>query len=834
MIRSINTKIILFSLFCTLLVLFSSTSVFAVVAPIEPSPSNQVYKLVNPGDSGYGDTIFLYGPGEERVGIIGVDVSSGAKRVFEYTASTKGLVGAGNWYRTDDPEPDCLDEIDDKGDKSDPLANGTLIVRKPRDGGARGCTTAEYQIRLQTASAKEIQVRDETFATVTAAAEGSEEQQQTCDTALGSFSWLVCPMARELAGWVDTIETVIQDLLRMNEVSQDNGIYQSWAALRTVAVSLLVLVALVAIASQIFGFEFISAYTMKKLIPKLVIAAILLQLSFFLAATAIQFFNALGDGAEALIMAPFGSGETVKISDDQIYNSLAEANSDGQALNYILGQFEGANNNTAFATAGFFLTASVVGFASFGGIAGLFFVVLIVAAAIAVAFITLVLRKVVILALIVVLPLAIVAWILPSTSKFFDKWWDLFSKLLLMYPLVIGLLAVGKVAAYIMSSGGTSSVSSGGSILTQFAAVESSVLFIMIIIAYFGPFFFIPSMFKIAGGAFAKAISTMDNLGKKGAKAATDKGPLKNIGESYTKRKKDKAVGLATQDVGKNPIKYMRRAKARNTIGTLGSWGALAETQRRQERENLQKSNNEVFQAEFSRLSGSERKEYLAALHNADIGDDFEVGGKKYKATAAKKLGGLEQGLNYKLGDEVETSIAKLEQAGAGTKDQLNYATDNPIFDDRLPYYTRAPQVKDPSGNVVRKLTTAESRQAVRTPSAALPVAGGTADSMAVFDKMVKSSYYKAGGGVQDDIREGIAYLSRTGSGTEHLAASALTTLATDKEATPADLEKLRAKIGAAKIDTDTLLKVSSSDGGLRIEWDSSLGKYVAKSSSSA
>nr|HPR10434.1 hypothetical protein [Candidatus Saccharibacteria bacterium] len=63
------------------------------------------------------------------------------------------------------------------------------------------------------------------------------------------------------------------------------------------------------------------------------------------------------------------------------------------------------------------------GIAAIGGagLFGLLIPIILVIGAVVVAFITLVLRKVFILALVLIMPLAIVAWILPGTQKWFDS-----------------------------------------------------------------------------------------------------------------------------------------------------------------------------------------------------------------------------------------------------------------------------------------------------------------------------------------------------------------------------------------------------------------------------
>src|SRR6185312_3712285 len=80
-------------------------------------------------------------------------------------------------------------------------------------------------------------------------------------------------------------------------------------------------------------------------------------------------------------------------------------------------------------------------------------------------------------------PVAIVAYILPNTERVYKLWWESFSKALLMFPLIAGFIAAGRVfSAVALHSGG---------ILNGFIGFA----------AYFAPYFLIPATFKLAGGA---------------------------------------------------------------------------------------------------------------------------------------------------------------------------------------------------------------------------------------------------------------------------------------------------------------------------------------------
>lgn len=226
------------------------------------------------------------------------------------------------------------------------------------------------------------------------------------------------------------------------------------------------------------------AYTVKKVLPRLVIAVVLIQLSWFIFTGMISLTTAVAYGVEGLIYAPFGGGEALQLD-------VILRNTPG-----------GVGIFTLMAVAG---GLGILGIAlSLAGTALL---------GLLMAFALLMFRQVLIVALLVVSPLALVAWILPNTEKFWKLWWESFSKLLIVYPLILGVIAIGRVFAYITA--GVEPGSASDNLFTDLG-VETIIKISFIIICFFGPFFFIPKLFAIAGSAFG-FVAGMANDKSRGA-----------------------------------------------------------------------------------------------------------------------------------------------------------------------------------------------------------------------------------------------------------------------------------------------------------------------------
>jgi hypothetical protein len=288
----------------------------------------------------------------------------------------------------------------------------------------------------------------------------NEDNGNDCWDTGGVYAWIVCSAGSLASQVVELMDNAIYGLLYIPmDTWEDSGVESIWSTMRTIASVLIVLVALVAIASQIFNFDFISAYTVKKVLPKLFIAVILIQLSWFLATMAVTISNTIGFSVQALITAPF----------ENIANSATTAGvgaGDGWiGFADILKIFGENADHPEIAEAGVagLLGAGTIALGAGLALAGpaimLTVTVTLVSAAIGllIAFVVIALRYVLIMSLVIIAPLALVAWILPNTKKWFDQWWNMFFTLLAMFPIIIAVLSFGKIAAIIiaLSAGGS-------------------------------------------------------------------------------------------------------------------------------------------------------------------------------------------------------------------------------------------------------------------------------------------------------------------------------------------------------------------------------------------
>lgn len=303
----------------------------------------------------------------------------------------------------------------------------------------------------------------------------SAAPDNSCEAHGGALAWILCSVIAALDGGISYIDNQIESLLKFDTNNfADSGVVDSAARVRNLAYFILIPIMLVMVISTALGFEFISAYTVKKALPRLVLATIFIALSSQLLFFLVDLTNVVGNGISGLVLGGL-------------------LNNSSGTLQSILNPGQAAGTTVLFAAVGAG-AAIVIGPAIIGILLSYALVAFVV---LFLAFAILAVRQVLILVLVILAPLAILAWIFPGNDKLWKAWWGTFSKLLLMYPLIIILITAGKVFA------------------TFVHGVQGEPLSTLITItAYIAPYFFIPATFKWAGGVFGAVTGMVNDRGK--------------------------------------------------------------------------------------------------------------------------------------------------------------------------------------------------------------------------------------------------------------------------------------------------------------------------------
>jgi hypothetical protein len=151
-------------------------------------------------------------------------------------------------------------------------------------------------------------------------------------------------------------------------------------------------------------------------------------------------------------------------------------------------------------------------------------------------------REILILACVILGPLALLAWILPGTAKYWKMWWENFSKALLIFPLIMALIAVGRVFAWVIGA------NEGNPGMFDWFGV---------LIGFFLPYYLLPKTFKWGGSLMASAGSAINGAMK----------PISNFGNKEIRDTGQRYQGKWAKAYDPNDPNTARRALRRFQSG---------------------------------------------------------------------------------------------------------------------------------------------------------------------------------------------------------------------------------------------------------------------------
>ena len=344
----------------------------------------------------------------------------------------------------------------------------------------------------------------------------SQQNANPSTCTVSGVGWIVCPVTSQLAGMIDGIYGVLMQFLDVKPMLQNGPIFDIWKAVKNIANICFIIAFLVLIYSQVTSLG-ISNYGIKKMLPRLVIAAILVNVSFWICALGVDLSNFLGHSVYQFLMsfATSLNGFDVQVS----WEDLASG---------ILGATAGAG-----IVAGGLLFSVATGGSLMAALFTLMGMLISVALALITALFILMARQALVIVFVIISPLAFVALVLPKTEKWFDKWKDTFVAMLIMFPL-FSLVFGGAVLA-----GAAIIAGSGDSIFLILLGKGTQLI----------PLAITPLIVKFSTGL----LGTIANFANNKNKGLVDRAKNWTSGQAEHHRKKS----LANQDGRKyNPFRW--------------------------------------------------------------------------------------------------------------------------------------------------------------------------------------------------------------------------------------------------------------------------------------
>ena len=349
----------------------------------------------------------------------------------------------------------------------------------------------------------------------------NDAKQSYCQENGGFLSWMLCPAIADgasassgLLGYITKLTTVHTSIIEQFS-NQDSSIYKAWSAFRNIANIGFVIMLLVVVFSQVTNIG-ISNYNIKKILPKLIITAILVNFSYLIMGVLIDLSQIAGNGIGVLIRSVAAGSMNADAS------AMASATISGIAGKVI--SAAGAVGTGAILVSGPALILPVVMFIVTSLISVFF------------GFIMLTIRQAAIIMVVVLAPLMMVLYALPNTSAITKKYISTVKALLMLYPMFIFATSAGALASSIIVGTSTDTL----------MLIVGGLLNVL-------PYFAIPSMTSKSLAGLGAITGAFDKMRAGALKGASMAGGVFAASEFYKNAKNnyaaDRSVARARRDL---------------------------------------------------------------------------------------------------------------------------------------------------------------------------------------------------------------------------------------------------------------------------------------------
>ena len=304
----------------------------------------------------------------------------------------------------------------------------------------------------------------------------------SCD--VQGIGWIICPLSNWLADGIDYMYSALQEFLKtkpLETTNQNSGIYLAWVIMRNISNVAFIVAFLVIIYSQLTSVG-ISNYGVKKMLPRLVIAAVLVNLSFTICAILLDLSNIAGYAFQDAFMG--------------IKNTISTVGENTSTWTWSEVISTALSNGALAVGAGYAVSLALtteilpmlVPAATLAGLT-LLFILLIMAA-----------RQALIIILIIVSPLAFVCYLLPGTEKWFKKWRDLFLTMLVFFPAFAVVFGGAQLAGIL--------------IIQNASGSNGAIMHVLGMLVQIIPLAITPLIMKFSGGVLGKFAGFVNDKNK--------------------------------------------------------------------------------------------------------------------------------------------------------------------------------------------------------------------------------------------------------------------------------------------------------------------------------
>lgn len=464
---------------------------------------------------------------------------------------------------------------------SEDLTEASWTNRRQQSGQAGTCT-ADDPVRVSIGNAETLSNEDREFLGGRVVGDGESSEEEGGDgagcEAKGLLGFFMCDFIGGVISQIEDIQTSFVELFFETEpltLDTSSNLYSVWSNVRNIANALLAVAFMAIIFSLAFSVN-VDAYTIKRLVPKLLVATIGIQASFLISGLMVDATNVLGAGLSGIFDMAM-EGTTFEVDDGDASSKIAVGGRDALLIGAIVGGGVAIWMNAPFI-----------------GIILLFGLLIFLG-----AFLIIAIREVLILACVVLSPVAFLANLLPATERWFKFWWSNFARLLFMYPFIILMIQLGNLGAYLTLETSGSFYALFMALLIQLAALLSVFL-----------------AFKLGGSMLSFAASGFNRMGKYGQKK-TSQGmkKRKTDKENWQSRMASKPGVMGRAARGYKRAGGVKGPRAVNDLHAAAAERAQTDMERdklndrdatqmffgKKEEDGTIKSGKEVYDAEYSK-----------------------------------------------------------------------------------------------------------------------------------------------------------------------------------------------------------------------------------------
>lgn len=418
---------------------------------------------------------------------------------------------------------------------------------------------------------------------------GAENGAESCSVDIFLIGDLICGLIKFIYDGLSSLFEWAFNALgdtsaTFNDLGKNIGMQQAMASVRNLANIIFLLAFLVVVFQYLTDINVVDAYFVKKFVPRLLIAVVLVQASFWIVSELNNFFTDLGQSVQSLLL--FGANVS--------QNSGVVSTGSGAVaeISAGLGAFG------AFG-AGAFVVALI------SGLVGLIMLLI--------GIVVLVVRQMGLIVLAIIAPLAFATIAIPQLEGLFKKWWKVYLNLLVMYPIMMAVVAVGNTIGAVLSD-------------PSMSAIYRYYGFI----AYFLPFIILPFTLKMAGGVTGNIA-----------------GKLNSMVTGAAKNKAKDAYGSSRFALGRAKNKELKRGIRADIAGNRKSDKMADKMKKAQEKGGLRAryANQRLYggvggtEAERARYAGSfAQKQKKQKREDADLMVANRIAGKGTQPEQVKEL----------------------------------------------------------------------------------------------------------------------------------------------------------------------------------------------------